>query len=597
MTSPRLSAIRPANVCLAASAGLILLMASCTGSSMPNEEQQSDASNPAASETTSTASSTPAATPSATDSTAPKTELVQADPTSGTGIPLADANLSSSRTKDDPKSNTPINTAGAISPPIKFSPDPLDMGEMTAGVAKTTKVTLTNTSSEPVTITKAIPGCGCTTLGWPKDPIAPGESADIDITLKPGPKQGIRLRKRVTFQIAGHPSQVLNVEGDVAAYVTIKPDIVSARTEGTDLSEDIILTSADGTTFVVESVEPAITAAPSTDSALEHTLNIDWNAWEEAGRPVKIAFKLDHPKASQVTALIKRRPNQPSLDKTPRPATPSINDLSGAARAGDAARVKLLLADGRDPNQADSAGGRTALHWAVRSGNTEIVDLLIEKGADLNKGDQAGKTPLSHAAESGNIELTGKLLAAGADVNKRDLVGGNSVLWASGLGTADTLRLLVESGGEVDVKDINGLTPLAWAAQTGKTDSMKILIDGGADVNATDNLSGESILMRAARSGKTESIKLLIENGTDLNARTKMGGNALHIASEYGSAPVVQMLVEQGLDPKQLDSRTPGWNALDYAKNRVDEDRFQVIAFLTPLVETEGEATEDTGAE
>lgn len=594
MTSPRLSAIRPANACLAASAGLILLMASCTGSSTPNEEQQSDASNPAASETTSTASSAPASTPIATDT---KATTPTAGQISGTGIPLTEVDLSSTRTKGQPEAGTPINTPGAVAAPISFSPDPLDMGEMTAGVAKTTKVTLTNTSSKPVTITKAIPGCGCTTLGWPKDPIAPGESADIDITLKPGPKQGIRLRKRVTFQIEGHPSQVLNVEGDVAAYVTIKPDIVSARTEGTDLSEDIILTSADGTTFVVESVEPAITAAPSTDSALEHTLNIDWNAWEEAGRPVKIAFKLDHPKASQVTALIKRRPNQPSLDKTPRPATPAINDLSGAARAGDATRVKLLLADGRDPNQADTAGGRTALHWAVRSGNTEIVDLLIANGADLNKGDQAGKTPLSHAAESGNIELTGKLLAAGADVNKRDLVGGNSVLWASGLGTADTLRLLVESGGEVDVKDINGLTPLAWAAQTGKTDSMKILIEGGADVNATDNLSGESILMRAARSGKTESIKLLIENGTDLSARTKMGGNALHIASEYGSAPVVQMLIEQGLDPKQVDSRTPGWNALDYAKNRVDEDRFQVIAYLTPLVETEGDATEEPGAE
>ena len=585
MTMPSFPALRPVNACLAASTGVILLMASCTGGSDGSQQgQDANATTP------------DQPTPAVTTTDASKAETVAtteapADPTNGTGIPITQ-DFSSVRPNDNPVKTPGLNNTNnaAVAAPITFSPDPLDMGEMSAGVAKTSTVTLTNTSDAPVTITKAIPGCGCTTLGWPKDPIAPGESADIEITLKPGPKQGIRLRKRVTFQLEGHPSQILSVEGDVAAYVTIKPEIVEARVEDAELSEDIVLTSADGTAFVVNAVEPAITVAPSTDAALEHTLQIDWNAWEEAGRPVKIAFKLDHPKASQVTTLVKRRPNAPSMDPAPKTPAPSINDLSGAARAGDVARVRLLLADGKDPNQADSAGGRTALHWAVRSGNAEIVDVLIESGADLDKGDQAGKTPLSHAAESGNVELTGRLLAAGADVNKRDLVGGNSVLWAAGLGSADTLRLLVASGGEVEVKDINGLSPLAWAAQTGKTESMQILIDGGADVNATDNLAGESILMRAARSGKTDSIKLLLDNGTDLGKKTKLGANALHIASEYGSAEVVQMLVERGLDPRQVDLRTPGWNALDYAKNRVDEGRFQVIAYLTPLVTVESEA-------
>ena len=287
-------------------------------------------------------------------------------------------------------------------------------------------------------------------------------------------------------------------------------------------------------------------------------------------------LQADHLKASQVTALVKRRPNALSIDPTLKALTP-IND-------------PMQPGPGTWPSRCPPTASRPPTRpvvdrpTGVRSGNAEIVDVLIESGADLNKGDQAGKTALSHAAESGNVELTGRLLAAGADVNKRDLVGGNSVLWAAGLGTADTLRLLVASGGEVEVKDINGLSPLAWAAQTGKTESMKILIDGGADVNATDNLAGESILMRAARSGKTDSIQLLLESGTDAGAKTKLGANALHIASEYGSADVVKMLVESGLDPKQVDLRTPGWNALDYAKNRVDEGRFQVIAYLTPLV-------------
>jgi ankyrin repeat protein len=128
---------------------------------------------------------------------------------------------------------------------------------------------------------------------------------------------------------------------------------------------------------------------------------------------------------------------------------------------------------------------------------------------------------------------------------------------------------------------------------------MKILIDAGADVNATDNLNGESVLMRAARSGKVESVNLLLANGTDTSLKTKLGGNALHIASEYGSAAIVKILVEGGLDPRQIDSRNPGWNALDYAKNRVDEGRFQVIEYLTPLVAepAEAPATEEPAQE
>ena len=166
---------------------------------------------------------------------------------------------------------------------------------MTADVAKTGTVRIVNTSDSPVTITKAVPGCGCTTLGWPKEPIAPGASADVDITLKPGPKQGVTLRKRVTFQLDGQPSQILQVQGNVAEYVSVKPDILPARVEEEPLSSDIVLASVDGTPFTITSTNPDVMSGLSTEPALVQTVQLDWAAWEEAGRPVKVAFMLDHP--------------------------------------------------------------------------------------------------------------------------------------------------------------------------------------------------------------------------------------------------------------------------------------------------------------
>jgi ankyrin repeat protein len=485
-----------------------------------------------------------------------------------------------------------INPVGLGDSPIRFEPDPLDLGEMTADVAKTGSVTLVNTTDQPVTITKAIPGCGCTTLGWPKDPIPAGGSADIDITLKPGAKQGVKLRKRVTFQIEGFQSQILQVVGDVAEYVSIKPAIVPARVDDAKMSEAIVLTSLDDTPFKITGVRPDAVGMYSSEAAKEHSIQIDWDAWEAESRPVKITFLLDHPLSVQVSTLVKRRatkraPSAPGVTDASG-TTPGINDLSGAARAGDAARVRLLIAEGTNLDQADTNGRRTPLHWGVLGNHMEVVQVLLEGGANPNVGDQAGKTPLEHAAEKSMVEMTALLLKSGADVNQRDLVGGNAVLWAAGLGSPETLKLVVDAGGEIEVKDINGLSPLTWAAQTGNPASMRILIEAGADVNSVDSLAGESVLMRAARSGKLESVEMLFESGVDTSTLTRVDANALHIAAEFSNAAIVQRLMDSGLDPNVTDMRKR--NALDYAKNRVDDSRFAVIELLETKVSKPAES-------
>ena len=75
---------------------------------------------------------------------------------------------------------------------IKFEPEILNLGEMSAEVAKTGKIKITNILDKPVKISKIVPGCGCTTTTAPPGEIAPGASAEIDITLKPGAKAGIQ---------------------------------------------------------------------------------------------------------------------------------------------------------------------------------------------------------------------------------------------------------------------------------------------------------------------------------------------------------------------------------------------------------------------
>ncbi|MFZ5554838.1 MAG: DUF1573 domain-containing protein [Bacteroidota bacterium] len=73
----------------------------------------------------------------------------------------------------------------------------------------------TNTGDEPLIITNATGSCGCTVPNYPKEPIAPGKSATIDVEYKPGLQKGIQ-EKKVTVTANTEPQQtILTINAEV----------------------------------------------------------------------------------------------------------------------------------------------------------------------------------------------------------------------------------------------------------------------------------------------------------------------------------------------------------------------------------------------
>ncbi len=466
--------------------------------------------------------------------------------------------------------------------PIVFEPSVLDLGEMQADVPKAGVVKLRNVSSAPVKVLKAIPGCGCTTVGAPQDPIQPGEAADIEITMKPGPKPGVNMRKSVTFQLEGYSPIVLTVQGDVAAYVTIEPDVIAAPKGGETTEQKVVLRSVDGQSFTIKGANPPILASIPADAALEHTLDIDWGKWEAQGRAMKLAVDTSHPKAPSLSVMIKRPLVVEPAGKTPSapnaPAARPASEIVTASQRGDAARVRELLAAGGNPNDVDPDTGRSALHFAARENRAEVVAILIDSKADINATDRTGKTPLTMAAENSAVDATKLLIERGADLNKRDQIGGTPLTWACGLGTAPTVKLLIDSGADLSVVDINGLTPLIWAAGIGKPESVKLILERKPDLAVQDGVTGDTALMRAVRSGKTESVKLLIDAGADVSVKNRQGFTPVQMAAMSGNLEKVKLLVEAKADLASTDAngRTP----LDLAMRRADPAGKEVAGYL-----------------
>ncbi|XP_051556483.1 KN motif and ankyrin repeat domain-containing protein 4-like isoform X2 [Myxocyprinus asiaticus] len=125
-----------------------------------------------------------------------------------------------------------------------------------------------------------------------------------------------------------------------------------------------------------------------------------------------------------------------------------LASLTDVESPGDMKVLQQLMELG-DVNAHVGQVGQTALHLAVRHGRVPIVRLLLAQGADPNAQDHAGTTPMISACDRGHINVVRILLEdTNCDVNLKDK-GGRSALslatQASHTEIADLLKARTET--------------------------------------------------------------------------------------------------------------------------------------------------------
>ena len=230
--------------------------------------------------------------------------------------------------------------------------------------------------------------------------------------------------------------------------------------------------------------------------------------------------------------------------------------LMFAARVGDLASAKLLVAAGANVNDAE-AWGISATTLAAHSGFTELVAFLLENGADPNAA-QAGFSALHAAIMRRDETMVAALLARGADPNvplktwtptrraSRDwnfapeLVGASPFWLAARFAEPGVMRLLVKHG--ADPLFVHR-AEYADESQTRRTQVTTALM-------AAAGMGGGMAWVqpdRAARQVLTlEAVKLAAELGVDVNAANTDGRTALDAATALRYDDVVKFLVDKG---------------------------------------------------
>ena len=82
---------------------------------------------------------------------------------------------------------------------IKFSKDLHEFGNVEVNSENKYSFSFINSGNEPLKISNAKGSCGCTVPNWPKEPILPGNSGEIEVIFKPSKGQaGSTQTKTVT---------------------------------------------------------------------------------------------------------------------------------------------------------------------------------------------------------------------------------------------------------------------------------------------------------------------------------------------------------------------------------------------------------------
>jgi len=228
-----------------------------------------------------------------------------------------------------------------------------------------------------------------------------------------------------------------------------------------------------------------------------------------------------------------------------------------AARVGDLASAKLLVAAGANVNDAD-AWGVSAVTLAAHSRFTDLVEFLLDARADPNAAPN-GFTALHEAIMHRDERMAAALLAHGADANAP------LKTWTPMRRSADDFNFAPE---------LVGATPFWLAARFSEPGMMRLLQKHGADPLVVHR--GERMV-----EGRGEGFQRRTDVTTAVMAAAGMGGGRAWtpIAPDQREAhalEAIKLAVELGVDVNAAN--TDGRTALDAAKTLKYET---VVAFLT----------------
>ncbi len=118
------------------------------------------------------------------------------------------------------------------------------------------------------------------------------------------------------------------------------------------------------------------------------------------------------------------------------------------------------------------------------------------------------------------------------------------------------VRSLIAKRADVNAPQGDGMTALHWAARNRDAEMTTLLLRAKASLTATTRVGAYVPLHVASQAGSAPVVEALLKAGADAKATTETGVTSLHLAALSGSTGVISALIKAGADP---NAKEPAW--------------------------------------
>ena len=245
--------------------------------------------------------------------------------------------------------------------------------------------------------------------------------------------------------------------------------------------------------------------------------------------------------------------------------------LHAAAENNDPKLGAYLVAAGADLGALMGQSGHTPLSWAVTCNATEFARAMVALGSPPDLFCAAGMGSLEHVASW--FDASGALREhASTTGSSRYAIDGSrlpcppataveqisdALYIASRNAHVDIARFLLTKQPDVSFRAYQGGTPLHWAYFGGSRVIVDLLEQAGADTTLRDDMLHCTPrafgISTASNWGFGFMVRARLRDDPSL-ARVMDTTGPLHEAARQGHLPIVEMLLDAGADPRQLDA-------------------------------------------
>ena len=188
--------------------------------------------------------------------------------------------------------------------------------------------------------------------------------------------------------------------------------------------------------------------------------------------------------------------------------------------------------------------GKNLLHYAVLGSAYDVVDYLISQDMDVNMTDQLGESALFDCARKGKLLIAKKLLGKFAKVDLLNNRNETVLHLACHKGNLDMVKLFIEAGANPLSKTTEDRLPIHYAIMAGHVDLINYLMEVSKLSWFYQDEASNSFLHYAAKTTSLSMVDLFLNQNLDPNQLNDQFETPLFNAVRFGTKDTVLRLLK-----------------------------------------------------